>query len=125
GKLNFVDAVDRLLQIRLGDAVKLQSLARGDAERAIADFVAQVEFSEQLLAGQLAAGDGGADHEHVGLAVSAAVVSIVLLVGAVVLEELNAALAEEVVAVDKLFGDFAAEIVAGGLEALDGAELFL
>ena len=107
-ELHFVDSADRLLEIRLQHAVQLQALPRGDAERGVADFVAQIELGQQLIAGEPAAGDGGADHEAVELglgggAVAAgfgAALAVVLLVGAVVLEQLGAVLADEVVAVD-------------------------
>jgi len=46
------------------------------------------------------------------------------LVGAVVFEQLDAVLAHEVVAVDELLGDVAAEVVAFGFGDFDGAQLF-
>ncbi len=64
GELHFVDAVDRLLQVALQHAVQLQALAAGDPQRGVADLVAQVELGQQLLAGQLAAGNLRADHEE-------------------------------------------------------------
>ena len=95
------------LRFDLQHAVQLQALPRGDAERGVADFVAQVELGQQLVAGEPAAGDGGADHEAVELGLGRAVaagfgaaLAVVLLVGAVVLEQLGAVLADEVVAVD-------------------------
>ncbi len=66
-ELHFVDAADGLLEVLLQHAVQLQALPRGDAERGVADFVAQVELGQQLIAGEPAAGDGGADHEAVEL----------------------------------------------------------
>ena len=71
-ELHFVDAADRLLEVLLQHAVQLQALPRGDAQRGVADFVAQVELGQQLVAGELAAGDGGADHEAVELGLGAA-----------------------------------------------------
>ena len=67
GELHLVDAADRLLQVVLQNAVQLQPLPAGDAQRGVADFVAQIQFGQQLIAGQLAAGHPGADHERIGL----------------------------------------------------------
>ena len=133
GKLNFVDAVNRLPQIVLQHAVQLQALAAGDAQRGVADFVAQIELGQQLLAGQLAAGNLGADHERVGLGALALVlraaagprVAVVLLVGAVMLQQLDAGLAEKVVRVAQLRADIAAQVVALDLEDFDRAEFRL
>ena len=98
--------------------MQLQPLAAGDPQRGVADLVAQIELGQQLIAGQLAAGNLGADHERVGLGRLAFVplgaaggtrVAVVLLIGAVVLEQLDAGLAEEVVAVVQLLGNLAAQ----------------
>ena len=133
-KLNLVDAVDRLPQVVLQHAVQLQALAGGDPQRGVAHLVAQVELGQQLLAGQLAAGNLGADHERVGLgrlalaaldAAGGPRVAIVLLIGAVVLQQLDAGLAEEVVAVAQLLADIAAQVVALDLEDFDRTELWL
>ena len=51
-------------------------------------------------------------------------VAVVLLVGAVVLQQLDAVLAEEVVAVAQLLGDLAAQVVAFDLDDFDGTEFW-
>ena len=97
------------LRFVLQHAVQLQALAGGDAERGVADFVAQIELGQQLIARESAAGDGGADHEAVELGLGRAVdagfgaaLAVVLLVGAVVLQQLRAGLADVVVAVGQV-----------------------
>ena len=129
GKLHLVDSVDRLVQIVLEYAVELQSLAARDPQRAIATFVGQVQLRQQLIARQFPAGNLRADHEHVGLNALAASfasrsgLAIVLLIGAMMLQKLRISLAERIVSVVQLTGDRPAEIVALGLDRLDGAEL--
>ena len=119
-----------VLEVRLQHAVQLQALPRGDAQRGVADLVAQVELGQQLVAGELAAGDGRADHEAVELGLGRPVdaglgppLAVVLLVRAVVLEKLGAVLADELVAVAQLLGDRAAKVVARRLGDFDGAQL--
>ena len=131
GELHFVDPPDGVLEILLQHAVQLQALPRRDAQRGVADLVAQIELGQQLVAGEPAAGDGGADHEAVELGLGRAVdagfgaaLAVVLLVRAVMLEQLRAGLADELVAVEQLLGDRAAEVVACRLGDLDRAELF-
>ena len=132
-KLHLVDAADRFFQVALQHAVQLQALPRGDAQRGVADLVAQIELGQQLVAGQLAAGNLGADHEAVDFvaactaafgAAAGAGVAIVLLIGAVMLQQLGAVLAEMVVAVDQLRADVAAQVVAARLDDLDRTEFF-
>ena len=94
-----VDAVDELVQRALVDEVELHALAGREAHRPVRQLGETVE-GEPLLGGQLAAGDGGADHAGVGerqllrrpLAPN---VAVVLLVDAVELEEDLAALGGE------------------------------
>ena len=131
GKLHFVDPPDGLLEILFQDAVELQALPGGDAQRGVADFVAEIELGQQLVAGDPAAGDGGADHEAVELGLGRAIdagfgaaLAVVLLIRAVMLEKLGAVFADEVVAVAQLFGDRAAKIVALRLGDFNRAELF-
>ena len=64
-QLHLVDASDGFLEVTLQDAVQLQALPRRDPQRGIAQLIAQVELGQQLPAGQLAAGNLGADHEAV------------------------------------------------------------
>ena len=108
GELNLVDAVDRLPQVVFSTPCSCNPWRLVIRSVVVAHLVAQVDLGQQLLAGQLAAGNLGADHERVGLGRFALVtdraagrsgVAVVLLVGAVVLEQLDAGLAEVVVAV--------------------------
>ena len=80
--------------------MQLQTLARRNAECRVAQLVAQVEFSKHLRAGELAARNCRADHKTITLAALLAIIAVVLLVGAVMLEQLNARLAEKIVLVD-------------------------
>ena len=123
----------QLLQVFLHHAVQLQPLPAGDAERGVAQLVAEVDLGQQLVGGQLPAGNAGADHEHVRLAGlslhpigpgGAAGVAVVLLVGAVELEQLATVLAEVIVLVDELLADHAAKVVAFELDGLQGTQLF-
>src|SRR6185436_910357 len=110
GELDVVDSPDGLLEILLQYAVELQALAGGDAERGVADFIAQVEFGKELIAGDAATGDGCADHEAVKLGLSTCAIAagfgtalaVVLLVGAVVLQQIRVVFADELVAVAQL-----------------------
>ena len=131
-ELDIVNSPDGLLEVLLQHAVELQALAGGDAERRVADFVAQVELGQQLIAGDAAAGDGCTDHETVELGLAAcaiaasfgAALAVVLLVGAVMLQQVRIVFADKLVAVAQLFGDVAGEVVAGQLDGFDRAELF-
>ena len=120
--------MDRLPQVVLEHAVQLQALAAGDSQRGVADLVAQVELGQQLLARQLAAGNLRADHERIGLdrlafaavdPAGGACIAVVLLIGAVVLEQVDARLAEEVVGIPQFLADRSAQIVALDLGDLD------
>ena len=59
--------MDGLLQIALEHPVQLQPLPARDPQRGISHFVAEIQLGQQLVAGEPAAGDLGADHEHEGL----------------------------------------------------------
>ena len=129
-KLHFVDALDGALQIRFQHAVQLQALPRGDPQRGVAHLIAQVQLGEKLIACQPAAGDGGADHEAVELGLRRTVdtrfgppLAVVLLIRAVMLEQLRASLADKLVAVAQLLGDSAAKIIACCFGNFNGAEL--
>ena len=66
-ELHFVDAANRVLEICFEDAVVLHALPCSDAERAIADFVAQVDFGQELVAREAPARNRCADHEAIEL----------------------------------------------------------
>ena len=128
GELDLVDAADRLLQVVFQNAVQLQPLTAGDAQRGVADFVAQIQFGQKLIARQFAAGNPGADHERIGFGrlsfvpldpSGGARVAVVLLVGAVVFQELDAGFAERIGVAGKLFGNGSAQIVTFELESLN------
>jgi hypothetical protein len=113
------------LEVALHHAVVLDRLPRGEPDRAVTDLVAEVHRREQLVGRQLAAGHAGADHERdlanaLGPLLRLPLLAVVLLVGAVVLEQLDARLAEAGGPVNEFLGDIAGQIVAGDLRQLDG-----
>jgi hypothetical protein len=131
GELHLVDPTNCLFEVGLQHAMQLQPLASSDSQRRIAHLVAQVELGQQLIARELAAWNGGADHEAVKLGLGRRIagprlgptLAVVLLIGAVVLEQLGAGLADVVGAVGHVGGDRAAQVVALGLDRLDRAGL--
>src|SRR5262249_53197752 len=123
-----VDTADRLVEIALQHAVKLDALARGDRKRAVAAAVGEIVECEVLVRRDFAARDLAADHEHVVLADAAlgailAGVAVVLLIGAVELQQLLVLIVEVVGVFKKLEGDGAAQGAAGLLDALDRGAL--
>ena len=89
-----IDRLHRPLQVRLDDAVKLEGLARGQAQRPVGVGLGDVVERQPLLRADKSAGNAQADHEAVGLlqlllVALAAHVAVVLHVGAVELDELG------------------------------------
>jgi hypothetical protein len=98
--------------------VELDALAAGEPQRAVAEVVGQAVQGEVLVGRQLPAGDLAADHEHVELADPRlgpvlARIPVLLLVGAVELQQVLVAVAEVVGVLRQLLGHAAAEIAAG------------
>ena len=128
GQQHPVDLADGLAQVALQDAVELEGLARGDAQRAVAEAVGQLVEAEVLLGGDDARGDAGPDHEVpllvvAGLLEGGGGVTVVLLVGAVEFEQGVGGVAyADGGVVGQLGGDGAAEATAGGLDTFGGAE---
>ena len=129
GERRFTDRPDRGLQVVLHDAVQLQSLAAGDAQRAVAEFLAHVELSQQAVGGQLPAGNPRPDHHHVGLAglravvvFLAAFVPVVLLVGAVMFEEADVGSGETLGFRIELLSNGTSKLPAVAFQNLDFAE---
>jgi hypothetical protein len=92
GQQRLVDRGDGSAQVALGDAVELDGLARGDAQGAVAVAVSQMVEREILRRRQSAGGDAHAHYElpvllEAGLLQGGGGVAVVLLVGAVELEE--------------------------------------
>lgn len=87
GEQRLVDLRDQRAQTRLDDAVELDALAGGDAERGVAVARGEVVKHAPLLRGHDAAGDAPTDHHDVFLA-GLAEVTVVLLIRAVELQEL-------------------------------------
>ena len=110
--------------------MELVALARRDAQRAVAVAVRQLVDGEVLLAGEHATRQLAANHElvrrlAVGAAPLAALVSILLLVGPVELEELSARIREVVGAGGELLREMPAQSPALLLHLLDRAQRFL
>ena len=123
-----VDLLHEGLQISLHHAMVLDRLPGCQSDRAVADLVSHVHRGEELGGGELPPRHAGADHEAnladaLGSLPALPLLAVVLLVGAEVLEQLNAPLPEAGGPVDELLGDVPTEVVARGLEALDGGQL--
>ena len=128
GHLDVVDPLHEGPEIPLHDAVVLDRLPRREPDRAVAHLVAQVDRREQLVGRELSARHAGANHERdIALALlpidGLAGLAVVLLVGAVVLEQLDRGLAEAGSAVGQLLGDVSSQVVAGDLGQFDGGGL--
>ena len=104
--------------------MQLQGLPRGHPQRGVAHLIAKPKFGEHLRTAELAAGYFGPDHHGVGLtpAILAgrfAFVPIVLLVAAVMFDQLDAALAEEGVFVEEFLGNLPPQKMALLLESFN------
>ena len=87
GEQRFVDGLDERTQIAFEHAVKLDGLARGNAERVVAVLGCQLVENAPLIGGHHAAGNTAANHHDVFLA-GLAQVAVILLVGTVKFQEL-------------------------------------
>ena len=118
GEQRFVDGLDDRAQVGLEDAVELDGLARGDAHRVIAVAGRQIVEHAPLIGRHHAAGNAAADHHDVFLA-GLAQVAVILLVGAVKLQELVVVLGKMIGArVVQRRGDGARERRDRGLDFL-------
>ena len=125
GKFDFVDSADGLLQISLRHAVQLQSLAAGDSQRACRQLIAQIEFRQQLVGRQFSARNFRPDHENVLPGAFAtffvnSLFAIVLLIGAVKLQQGRVVFVELVAALAQLVGNGAAQEMAVRLDRFGG-----
>ena len=123
-----VDAGYCGVQIALDDAVKLDALTAGEAQRPLSILAGQVVHGEVLIRRNPAAGNFAADHEHIVFAeafgaAALAGVAVFLLIGAVELEQLFILLAEAVGVLPQLVGDGAAQRLTGFLDAFRGRAL--
>ena len=106
--------------------MQLESLARGEAQRAVGVAPGNLIERQPLLWRTDAAGQAGADHETVGRlqllqAALLAQVAVVLLVAAVQLEELCVVFAQRAGnRVRQTLDDGAAQTPAGRLDAFNG-----
>src|SRR5690606_4244582 len=105
--------------------VKLESLPIGDSQSAVAVLLAEIEFAQELGRGHLPPGDAAADHEDEVLVAAAAGVAVVLLIGAVKLQQLDVVAVERGGILGQLPGDRAAEIAARLFDAFRFAEFTL
>ena len=95
GEQRFIDFRDERAQTGFHDAMKLDALARGDAQSVVAVFRREIVEHNPLLRRHHAAGNPPADHHDVFLA-GLAQVAVVLLIGAVKFQELVVVLGEMV-----------------------------
>jgi len=116
---------DGRLQLALDDAVHLEGLAGGHAQRAVGELVGDRVHREPLARRRRAARQARADHEAVGglellQPAFLAQVAVVLLVAAVELDQLGVVLAQRAGQwVGDALGERASQQAAGGLDLLD------
>ena len=125
GELVGMDPLHEVPEVALDHAVVLDRLAGREPDRAIAKFIAHVDRRQELVGRELSAGHARADHERdlalaLGALAGLAGFAVILLVGAVVLEQLHARLAEARARVGEFLRDVALEVVARGLGDLHG-----
>ena len=94
--------------------MELDALPAGEAQGAVGVGVGQLVQGQVLLRRHAAAGDLAADHEHVMLAQSLSAaglagVAVLLLIGAVELQQLLVLLAEMIAVLVQFLGDRAAQ----------------
>ena len=124
-----VHLLHEVLEFPLHHAVVLDRLPGRETDRAVAQLIPHLHGREQLLGGQLAAGHAGTDHERdLPLALLAvgrllAGLAVVLLVSAVVLEQLDRRLAEARSVVGQFLRDVSHQVVAGDLGQFHGRRL--
>ncbi len=108
--------------------MELKFLASRDAQRSVTDGLGQTIASAVLLGGQPAADDPHADHELIGLVLVlllqlGAAIAIVLLVGAVELEDPGSVLTEAWLTVVDLVGQIRFEVLTGQFDSFEFAGL--
>ena len=130
GQADFVDPLEHRAEILLGQAVHLQVLPAGDPQRAVAILVGKLDMGQKLLARKPAAGHPGADHElvdllllHALVAQLHAAIAVVLLIHAVVFQQVGRLGGEVVGRLGQLFGDLSAQVIALSLDLFDRARL--
>ena len=119
GQADLVDPLEHRAEVLLGQAVHLQVLPAGDPQRAVAILVGKLDMGQKLLARKPPAGHSGANQELVDLlflqalvAQQHAAIAVVLLVHAMMLQEVGRLGGEVVGRLRKLFGDLSAQIIA-------------
>ena len=128
GELYLVDPLDRRLEIPFHDAMVLNALSGCQPHGAVGQFVSQIDLGQHLGCGELAARNARPHHKRdlagaLGPLLRLALLAVILLVGAMILEQLNTSLAEAGGAVDEFLGNVAGEIVAGDFGQFDGTRL--
>ena len=125
---DLVHALDELFDIALEDAVKLEGLAGGEAERGRGNIARELVKNEPLVRGGLAAGEAHAEHEGEGFFLagffeSEAEVAVVLEIESVEFRELAGIVRDgRSGGVCEFLGEVAAEVVRVGFDDFVGAE---
>ena len=130
-QLRIVDRPDGRLQVGLENAVQLEALPRRNPHRPIGMCFAEIKFRQELCRGHLAAGNPRADHATVGFVFARAIrifltadVSVILLIAAVKLDELQG-VAGKVIDVGRQFlGESAAQLLAIFFDCLKFIEFY-
>ena len=128
GEQGAVNARDGSLQSLFDDAVELNPLTGRKAERAVGQSPGQIVQRQVLLCGHLATRDATADHEHVefahpGLLPTLPRIPVLLLVGAMKLDQLDALRGEVWLITGQFRRQRPPQIVALLLVTLVGREL--
>jgi hypothetical protein len=76
------------LQIALDNAVKLDTLPRGQPEIALGEFIGQRVMDKILLGSLATTGQFAAHHKHIGAIVTPAHIAVVLLIDTVEFEKI-------------------------------------
>ena len=125
---DLVHALDELFDIALEDAVKLEGLARGEAERGGGNIAREFVEDEPLVRGGFAAGETDTEHERerlflAGFLEGHAEVAVVLQIEPVEFRELAGVVRDRARGgVGEFLGDAAAEVVRRGFEWFVRAE---
>ena len=127
---DLVNPPEHRTKVLFGKAVHLHVLPAGDSQRAIAELVGKLDMGQKLLAREPSAGHPRADHELVELlllqarvAQQHAVIAVVLLIHAVMFQQLGRLVREVVGRLGQLFGDLTAQEIALSLDLFHQARL--
>ena len=129
GQADLVDPPEHCAEVLLGQAVQLQVLPVRDAQRIVAVLVGKLDLGQELPGRKPAARHSRADHElvdslgllHAQVAQQHAAIAVILLVDAVMFQELRRVGGEVIGRLGEFFGNLSAQVVALPFDLLDRA----